>query len=220
MNKPHHIKFLVARMIFLALLMVPIYEALASSYQLPITRDGQTKKRVAINNWMGEYPQPVISINPKKRGYTTIKAYKSLRKLNQIVSCTIKNGIYHPWSKIANSMIDYYTITEIVSYKALKKARLDKIPVAKGTIIDNIHGLSEGYCSGRLKSGSMKRIEFYCDDINNPAFQKIKSGRRFHEQWLYLKCHQGYNAFVQDSQILKQPGVSQGKIKGYGNVAP
>ena len=60
--------------------------------------------------------------------------------------------MYHPWSKTANSVITYYTIIGLVSYKALRATKLEENYIRKGDVIDNVHALSEGYCAGRLKS--------------------------------------------------------------------
>ncbi len=196
-------------------------QAIARSYQLPITRDGTTNTSVAYNSWMGEYPGPVINIKTNKKGFTAIKAYRSLRKLNQVVSCTIKNGLYHPWSKTANSVINYYTIIGLVSYRAIKSTKLENNYLRKGDVIDNVHALSEGYCAGRLKSSSAKKeIEFNCADVDKPAFKNIKDGRDIFEQWLYLKWKQGHKAFVKDNSLLKQTGALQGQIKGYEEISP
>lgn len=198
-------------------LSLPIF---ASSYKLPVTRDGVTKTRVAYNNWIGEYPIPVINVNAKKRGFTSISAYRSLRKLNQPVSCTIKNGLYHPWSKTKNSAVTYYSLVALASYRAKKNTKIEKQMIKKGDLIDNVHALGEGYCSGQLVSGRQKKsIEFDCGDVDPPTFQEKSDGNHFHEQWVYLSCRQGYKAFVQDKALLKEPGVTQGRITDYGDVA-
>jgi hypothetical protein len=217
MNKPYFLSKIIISIFF----MLISAQVLAGSYQLPITRDGKTNTCVAYNSWMGEYPSPVINIKANRKGLTSIKAYRSLRKLNQAVSCTIKNGLYHPWSKTANSVITYYTIIGLVSYKAIKPTKLEKNYIRKGDVIDNVHALSEGYCAGRLKSfSSKKEIEFNCADIDKPAFKNIKDGRDIFEQWLYVKCKQGYKAFVKDTNLLKQTGSLHGQIKGYEEISP
>ena len=192
----------------------------ASSYQLPISRAGVTDTRVAYNNWIGEYPGPVININAKKKGFTTIRAYRSFRKLKRPVSCSIKNGLYHPWSKTKNSALTYYSLVALASYTALQDTVLEKNNIAKGALIDNVHAIGEGYCLGQLISGKAKKsIDFSCGDIDTPAFRTKNKEDHFHEQWIYVSCRQGYKAFVQDSTLLKQSGVSQGRITGYGDVA-
>ncbi len=190
----------------------------ASSYTLPVTRDDGTKTRLSYDHWSGEYPKPVINVNAGKAGYTKISAYKSLRNLNQKVTCSIKNGLYHPWSKTSNSVMKYYTITAVEEYKALENAMLGQ-PIKKGTLISNVYYLSEGNCSGTIKS-TKKALEFHCNILQVGPFKKISPHDNFSEQWLYVKCKEGYNAFVQDSGLLEQPDITIGEIKGYGSVSP
>jgi len=181
------------------------------SYKISITRNDITKTRFVYNYWSHEFPTPVINVNARKPGYTKIYAYKSLRKLNQKVICTIKNGLYHPWSKTANSVINYYTIIALHEYIALISTMLDSRPVKKGQIITNVHYLSEGYCSGNLKSNQkIINIDFTCSDIDKNKFKQITTKDNFVEQWLYMKCREGYNAFIKDAALLKQPGIKGG----------
>ena len=41
---------------------------------------------------------------------------------------------------------------------------------------------------------------------------------KFREQWIHVKCAENYQAFVRDTDLLKQPGIKPGEIKGYGEV--
>ena len=93
-----------------------------SSYKLDIVRDGKTQQKMTFNSWSGEYPQPVIDVNSKVQGSTLIQAYKSLRNLTESLSCTVKNGIYHPWSLTnqKNGTI-FYTIKAQEDYQSVNK---------------------------------------------------------------------------------------------------
>lgn len=191
------------------------------SYKLPVTRNGVTVTKVAAPFWQSEYPGPVIDVRSKKSGTMTVRAYQSLRKLDSPVACTIKHGIYHPWSKTKNSAIHYYTITPVEDYKARKTAKLEEYTIHSGDIITNVVYLSEGCCKGNLKN---RQIEFTCSALQeNPQdFQllgKADSGSR-PEQWLYVKCEEGHKAFIQDSALLKTKGVKKGVIIKYGEVGP
>jgi hypothetical protein len=55
-------------------------------YLLPITRGGATHTMVAYNFWSGEYPKPVIYVQPRQGKWGKIMGYSSLRK-------TVKSGI-------------------------------------------------------------------------------------------------------------------------------
>ena len=191
------------------------------NYKLPITRNGITTTKVAASFWQSEYPGPVIDVSSKKTGRTTVQAYQSLRKLDAPVACTVKNGIYHPWSKTQNSVINYYTLTSVEDYRVRKTVKLEQYTINEGDCITNVVYASEGLCIGNLKD---RQIEFRCSALHeNPQeFQRLEKQTPDHasEQWLFLKCEEGYEAFIQDSSLLKTKGVKQGVIVKYGEVGP
>ncbi|MDD4357228.1 MAG: hypothetical protein PHN98_08245 [Smithellaceae bacterium] len=196
-------------------------ESKTLSYKLPVTRNGVTITKVAIPFWQSEYPGPVIDVRSKKSGTMTVQAYQSLRKPDSPVACTIKHGIYHPWSKTKNSVIHYYTITAVEDYKALKTAKLEEYTIHAGDIIANVVYFSEGFCKGNLKN---RQIEFTCSALQeNPQdFQllgKADNGSR-PEQWLHVKCEEGREAFIQDAALLNTKEVKKGVIIKYGEVGP
>lgn len=194
--------------------------AIASGYEIPVTRNNQTIKRVAYNAWFSEYPNPVINVFSKTHGTTTVMAFETLRNPVKKIPCTIKNGLYHPWAD-NNSAFVYYTLTAFATYKAIKQTILENTSIPKGAIINHVHGLSEGYCAGTVSSQQKTRaIVFFCGDIESPAFKKTKSQDEFHEQWIYLKCQEGYKAFIEDKALLAHSGVVTGKVVQYGEVAP
>lgn len=215
---PTIVKFLAAAIISsssVAFALEPV------AYQLPITRAGITKTRVAYVFWSGEYPNPVINVNATKRGTTTIKGYASLRTKGARVSCDIKNGIYHEWSETPNSAITYYSVTSLQSSKAVRDTVLDdELSVPRNSTITNIHYQAEGYCGGTLKrpNGSVEHISISCDSMETGAMVKTTKPDQFHEQWLYLQCMDGKKIFVEDKDLLSQPGIKEGQITGYGEV--
>jgi len=189
------------------------------SYALPITRNGVTHLMVAYNFWSGEYPKPVIYVKHSQNNWTRIKGYTSLRTPNKKKVCSIKTGIYHPWSKDKISLINYYSIIPKVDYMAKKNTILDSQKIKKGDILENEVYIAEGSCSYLLNR--KKKITTVC--IENSAeipteFKRIKNPSYAPEQWLYLNCHEGYHIFVQDIDLLRQPNVRKGKISGYGRV--
>lgn len=191
------------------------------NYKLPVTRNGITITKVAAPFWQSEYPGPVIDVSSKKSGKTTVQAYQSLRRLDAPVACTIKNGIYHPWSKTQNSVINYYTITSVEDYRARKTVKLEQYSISEGDSITNVVYASEGFCIGNLKD---RQIEFRCSDVDeNPQeFKRMGAADTgaSREQWLYLKCEEGHDAFIRDSALLKTKGAKSGVILKYGEVDP
>lgn len=238
-------------------------------YKLNVERKGVSHLQVAGNFWQGESPSPVIDVHSQKAGLTTIKGWASLRKLNKRQSCTIKNGLYHPWANVPgfdlymedetgprrssssastqNSVITYYTIAPALDYKVIKKPTqdiesgiynvMDGSPVSlrSGDQIINIIYLSEGISGGVLVRGSKTTpIELYSDLLDaapeyflvtqktEPLSQTTYADgtvEKSNEQWLYVACSEGYNAFVQDIDLLSQPGIKEGLVTGFGEIS-
>jgi len=218
---------------FLCVILVSAFAVAASaesknfSYQLPITRDGQTVIRRAYNFWSGEYPTPMLKVG-KKAGKTTLKAYKSVRKLGKQVACTVKNGVYHEWGKTGNSVINYYTIQALNEYQATADVNVDEISSSlitpgvdttyafkKGDVLDVVYG-SEDYCVADFGKDS---LGFECPNIEeNTSFTKISPEDNFSEEWLYVSCAEGYNAFLDASTLEQQKGVYDAELVQYGEV--
>ncbi len=200
-------------------------------YKIDVIRDGKLHHQVAYNFWSGEYPMPVININAGKRGKTTIKGYTTLREKTQLKPCTVKNALYHPWSKDKNSYINLYTIAPIESYEILStfpyelQKEVGETDIKAGDKIINIVYLGEGYSQGILQSSAKNDtlIAFQSQLFeNNPkVFKRIDdiSTLKTKEQWLYLKCEESYNVFVEDKDLLAQKGIKEGQVTGYGEIS-
>ncbi len=237
-------------------------------YKLNVERSGLPHLLVAGNFWQGEYPHPVIDVHSQKAGLTTIQGWASLRKLEKRQSCTIKNGLYHPWAHVTgfdlgiedetgssssstsdstqNSVITYYTIAPVLDYKVTKKPTKDiesgfynvndgsPVDLRAGDQIIKVIYLSEGISAGVLVRGSKTtQIELYSDLLDaSPEYflvtQKTEplaattdqdgTVEKSNEQWLYLACSEGYNVFVQDIDLLSQPGIKEGVVAGFGEI--
>lgn len=199
------------------MIVMPAY-ADSGPYRIAITRDGRQQTRLIAPFWSGEYPSPVIDVSSRKPGTTTVKGYKSLRDPKEPVSCTIKNGLYHPWAKEKASAANFYSIVAVEEYLSLKQQTLDGIELQKGDLIIDLIYHGEGSCGARVAK-SRKEIEIQCDSVQQSAdFKALKQPDNFAEQWLRLKCAEKYDAFVQDSNLLKQRGVSKGDITGFGEI--
>ena len=187
------------------------------SYAIPVTRGGVKHTMVTYNFWSGEYPKPVIYIQPTHNGWAKIRGYASLRNPKTRKVCTVKAGIYHPWSKDNTSLINYYTIIPKKTYIAQKNTKIDNRRIKRGDILDNEFYLSEGDCSYLLN----KKVKITAFCIGDSAeFKRIEKPAHPPEQWLYVKCREGYNVFVRDADLLNQSGVNKGRIIEYGKVSP
>ena len=196
-------------------------------YKIDVIRDGKLHHQVAYNFWSGKYPSPVININAGKIGKTTIKGYASLREKKERKVCTVKNGLYHPWSKDKNSYINFYTIVPIESYEIVSTPadNLADKSLKIGDKIINVVYLGEGESEGILRSSSDEDTLIYFQSQifeNNPkVFRLIEdiSTIKKDEQWLYLKCEESYNVFVEDKDLLSQKGIKEGQVTGYGEIS-
>jgi hypothetical protein len=191
-----------------------------TSYPLPITRQGKTATRVALNFWPGEYPAPVIDFGAKTAGEGKVTAFKSLRDLKAPVACTIKHGLYHPWSKTKGSALEFYTLRALEEYQALQDQALGENKLKKGDKITEVIPLSEGVCAA--KRGKARLVDFECALLDEAASFKPLSAASdpWLEQWLYLDCKEGYKAFIRDIELLKAPGAAEGEIVQMGEVGP
>ena len=194
-----------------------------NSYTSTIVRHGIAHKMVVYNYWSGEYPNPVIYVKPTMDGWRKINGYLSLRNPKSRKVCTIKSGIYHPWSKDRISLIGYYSIMPQVNYIVLKNNILDEQRIRRGDRLNNEIYIAEGSCNYKLNN--RKNITTTCVENfiegsikNSREFKQIKTPSHPSEQWLYLKCREGYNIFVRDKDLLHQHGVRKGMISGYGKV--
>lgn len=204
----------------LLLLQASAAAAPVDAYKANVTRSDATAQRLIYNFWSGEYPAPVIDVHASKSGVTKISAHKSLRALNEPVACTIKNGLYHPWSDTKTSVRGYYTVSNVTDYEVKRRVELDGT-LQPGDRLINVFSLAEGLCKGTLQSKSRKEnIQFSCDVLDDSGqFKNLApTTDRFHEQWLYLSCNEGYAAFVRDEDLLKQPGIKAGRIASYGRI--
>lgn len=215
---------MITLMLFSLLLSAPLW-ALEAPYSLPITRNGITQQMLAFNWWDGEYPRPVIHIHPdrKENGLRTISAYQSPRKLDQPVFCSIRPGIYHPWSKDQTSLINFYTLAPWAEYEVLRPVRLaDDLDLTPQDRVIAEAYLAENICAYVIKRNGKQVVrEDSCELFKDRThFRPIE--HRYHpsEQWLYLKCTNGSKAFVEVKHLLGQPGVGEGRILGYGQVGP
>ncbi len=234
------ITFFISSILFIASAV-----AETGSYKLEVVRNGTTHLQVALNTWQSEYPSPVIDVSSKKKnGTTQIKGWESLRQLTVSKSCTIKNGLYHPWSQTKNSVINYYTLAPAVDYVVTKDVPVDvasafypevgnSVALKAGDELVNIVYLAEGISMATLVSnsteqyiyadyGALENAEYFTKTLETKALKSVtyEDGTTYdaNEQWLYVKCAEGYNVFVEDTELLKQKGVKEGNVTGYGEI--
>lgn len=211
------------KILFLSAMFFSFSQSFAQSnvFELEVTRKGVKSTRIAYNHWSGEYPEPVIDVTKEM---TFKNAISTLKNLTPKIECTIPAGLYHPWSNekdVLKVVLSYTTLAPMKIYEALDDYQFDEIQFKKGDVIARHHYLSEGYCAGILKkhqSGVMKSIEYSCHIIFSKYFKTVTNDKYPNEQWINVKCAEGYNAFILDEDLLSTPGVKEGEIADYGSV--
>ena len=219
---------------FILLLNVALY-ANEVPYKIDVIRNGKVHHQVAYNFWSGEYPSPVINVHAGTDGKTTIEGYVSLRDKKERKVCTIKNGLYHPWAKGEDSLINFYTITAVESYEIIATPSSElqqELSMADPkeflqvgdkilNVVYNAEGISQGTIHGDKRADEIVYFQVNIFENNPKIFQRIEniSTLEKNEQWLYLKCDEGYNIFVEDVDLLEQEGIKKGHITGYGSVS-
>ncbi len=204
-------------------------------YPIDVERNGNVYHQIATPFWASEYPSPVININAHAKGFTTIEGYPSLRTKKDSKPCEVKNGLYHPWAKEPNSLIGFYTINPVESYEIVQTPPASiqenftfndgKIDMRVGDKILYVSYAAEGYSHGIFSPSQSQEVtvEFLSTvfEDNPQIFKRINQSPALPnpEQWLYLQCTQGYNVFVQDSDLLMQQGIKKGQITGYGDIS-
>lgn len=204
--------------------------------RIPVLRQSKNyfDAGLRVTTWLGEYPGPVIDVTRK----VTVRSYQDILNLKGRKKCTIQKGIYHPWSTDAGSTIGFLSIVGWNSYlieKAFTSTEAfavdqsanapQKFHFKPYSKVLGVYHLAEGWCRGSYMSGKDGRrtdIEFYCPVItDNKRYSKPfeKKWNEFHEQWIMVRCEEGYTSHIQDITLLKKWGVKQGTYGSkYGTV--
>ncbi len=207
------------------------------STTLKVIRDGLFARDVRYNFWSNEYPSPVIDSNAKIAGTTKITVEQSLRHLGQVKACTVKNGLYHPWSKTGNSVLKYISLVPLTEYRVRRSRAvtiLDEtgstdLMVHRGDYFTRVIYLSEGFCSAEYVNLKLERkdVDVECttfdDSVNFARTSRSAPAVKdetvtIGEQWLLVSCAEGYLGYIRDEAFLATPTVKPGVITSYGTV--
>jgi hypothetical protein len=237
------------------MLVIPLFVstvvAFGGSHQpskIDVVREGKTIKQILINLWQGESPSPMIDIHSKEAGTTTVQGWTNFQNLDQKQSCTIKNGLYHPWSNTENSVLGFYTLAGVEDYSVIQDLPREIYraffifedavpPIKKGDKIVNGIYIAEGVSWGILVQGELQTLVNFQARVfkENPlyftAIEKTsnlvettdplsKKTYMIPEQWLHLECAEGNEAYIRDSELLEQSGILEGTVTGFGDIVP
>ena len=158
--------------------------------------------------WEGEYPDPVVHIQKN----STVEGYKDTCLL-QTHSCTLSEGLYHPWSTQPRR---YGTQKESLTYEAKNTfySDIQTYQAGQKVIVEAV--ISQEHCVLRVEQDRWKGS---CPSVHK--FRLVsgdpnKKGRQFFE----ASCTEGYMAWIEvNDDFLQKEGVSRGVIQGYGKIA-
>jgi hypothetical protein len=201
----------------------------AASYRLDMTRDGVVHEMVVYDFWSGEYPGPVVAIGKSDNGTTKITGSTSLRNPSKDVSCTVNNGLYHPWAEKTKTPYEIYSVVGNTEYTAKKDIEVlhysqdqseenPKLKVAAGQKLTRSVYLGEGFCQYVVGNTEIE-IQTDCAQVgDNADFAKTDLPSHSSEQWIKFDCLKGSSVYVNVDDLLKQKGVTEGQIESYGSV--
>lgn len=199
----------------------------AATFLLDMTRNGVTHSMVVHDFWSGEYPGPVVAIGKSNKGKTTILGSSSMRNPMKDQSCTVSNGLYHPWADRTKTPYEIYTVTGITEYVASKDVEISysevvgqtsKLKLAAGEKLTRAVYLGEGFCQ-YVVGNTQKEIQTDCAEIgDNTDLVKTDYPTHATEQWIKFSCLDGGEAYVAVDDLLTQEGVQEGQIASYGSV--
>jgi hypothetical protein len=196
-----------------ALLLTAVSVARASevtSFRLDITRNGVTDQQVVFDSWNDDLKSAVIDINSGIKGTTTVKGFTSIRTPDDKMSCTIRNGLYHPTTKGRNSGVNFLTVAQANEYVVTRETAIEfDETLETGSRVRDIVALGGNLCAGRLETNRGDRnIYMTCSDVQNEEqFMKVAETRDLNEQWMQLSCLSGGSIYVQAKDLLSQKGV-------------
>ena len=171
---------------------------------------------VVFSFWSGEYPEPAIQLDrPLRTRVMTDPCGGSVTR-----GCSAPAGLYHPWAKAPDRPegVVFGTRTMPTTYTLKKDHQLDGTSLSKGTSVEVLTYLSEGYCTmaaeGRVLQG-MCPPNVDADD----TWKRTSTDTSEDVQLIQVPCTGGNTGWlVIDDAFVEQDGARLGKIQGHGDV--
>ncbi|MFT5680014.1 MAG: hypothetical protein ACI8RZ_000919 [Myxococcota bacterium] len=167
----------------------------------------------AAETWQGEYPGPVVHVMETARLPSRFEPCGVIQG-----ECTVPAGLYHPW---ATGALGFATVRPILKYRVTKDYTDEEgTAFAEGDIVEVTAYLGEGFCGLRING---ENEGGYCPGMfDESAFVLLnpEDESRPETQLFKARCADGVEAWVEVGSALAAPGVEEGVIVGYGEVAP
>jgi len=170
----------------------------------------------AYDGWSGEYPGPILQINQP----INVSARSIVCDLKPSLPCTVKPGLYHPWSEISEAT--FKTVGKVQRFMTLKKVKFWGVTVPKGTEVIEQFYAAEGQC-GLVINGKSFQDMCVSGGDRTDEFQELPQASPGFEnqQYLGVECAEGHKGWVHINQaLLAIPVVQEGEILDYGEVGP
>ena len=175
--------------------------------------------------WSGEYPGRVVDVQET----TTLDVRTGPCSFGTI-ACTIKQGLYHPWTQDSISKTAYISVSSKKSYIAKRDIQVYGsrrwITYPKGTSLEYLRYGSEGQCLYRING---LRVAAGCPDkMEQEGTLALVSSKKNptlgNDVWkqLAVQCEEGHLGWIRvdDTLFQQDPNVLKGSIIGYGKIGP
>lgn len=157
--------------------------------------------------WEGEYPSPVVEVTKP----VSLKASAD-PCADPTMDCAVPAGLYHPWSQVE---VDYATVRSVEKYRAKHDTTVGETAVKSGEEVTVTQYLSEGYCIVEV-AGKDGEAECPLD----ADFEKLPGREVPTRQLIEFSCGGTSKGWVDAAELMKAPGVQEGKVVEWGTVGP
>ena len=189
-----------------------------------------------VELWAGEYPEPVVWIDaPTDLPVRAAPCAEPWR------TCPVGPGLYHPWAPENPDHLAFATLSTVERYEVVKPFELtdgvDVVQVTPGITVEVPTYLGEGICAYRIPQASGAPLETVgnCPPLlaDPEAVQRVGGpadatpGTERGPQLVRVACedspdpdHPILGWVLVDDALLARPTIQEGRITGFGEVAP
>ena len=172
---------------------------------------------VVFSFWQGEYPSPAVQLDRPLRTRVLSDPCGGPRT----IGCTAPAGLYHPWASPEDKPegLVFGVRTQPTTYVLRTDHSIAGRALKQGTEVELLTRLSEGFCT-MAADGQILEDRCPSDAADDPTWQRTGANLGPEVQMIQLTCGGGSQGWlVIDEAFLKQSGVREGQIQGYGDVA-